>query len=283
MCFSATASFASAAVLGAGGTATLAMVRRVREVPLALMGVGFAAHQAVEGIIWHRLEAGPLRWPAPALAVWVAYAWLALPVWVPAAVALVEAPGRRRRAMVGLTGAGAAVSTAIAVLVGRGTVTAFARSGHIAYVLSTSPGLRIGVPYVVVTCAPALLSSHRLLRWWGGALVASMAITALAVAREFESVWCFLAANLTLLLAVWFAARRGRGPNPTGTTSGPSGAGGAWWERDRRRAFGRIRVPGLSLPHRHRAPAPRPGVGWHTAGGPGAARASPSGTGQGLP
>src|SRR6476620_4711283 len=47
VCFSAEADFASAAVIGAIGVATLTKVRAPREIPLAVMPLAFAAHQLV--------------------------------------------------------------------------------------------------------------------------------------------------------------------------------------------------------------------------------------------
>jgi hypothetical protein len=221
VCFSATASFTSAAVLGVGGAATLASVRRGRDVPLALLGIGFAGHQLAEGVIWRQLAvSGSVRLPSPALGLWVLYSWILLPVWVPVALALVEPARGRRHAMAGLAGAGAAVGGAIVVLALRGSVVASARSGHISYILTTSPGLWIGVPYVLVTCIPPLLSSHGFLRLWGLALVVSMGLTAVLATRQFESVWCFCAALLTLMLLGWFVARR-RGPRPPGAAPSP--------------------------------------------------------------
>ena len=52
MCFSATADFAAAAVVGAVGVATLAQVREPRMWALASLPLLFAAHQAVEGVVW---------------------------------------------------------------------------------------------------------------------------------------------------------------------------------------------------------------------------------------
>lgn len=56
MCYSATASFASAAVIGAVGAATLTQVRRRREIPFAALPLLFAVHQATEGLVWLGLE-----------------------------------------------------------------------------------------------------------------------------------------------------------------------------------------------------------------------------------
>lgn len=49
MCFSATASFTSSAVISDIGVATLAQVRHAREIPFAALPALFAVHQFAEG------------------------------------------------------------------------------------------------------------------------------------------------------------------------------------------------------------------------------------------
>jgi hypothetical protein len=215
VCFSAPVSFASAAVIGGAGVATVALVPRARQAPLALIGVGFAAHQLVEGVIWLQLG-GEAREAlrSATVGVWVFFAWCLLPVAVPLALALVEPSVARRRLMGALAVAGAGVGLSLAVIAVNGRVAAsVADTGSIAYRLQGSPGLRAAVPYVIVTCVPALLSSHRILRLWGVTLVVSMAATAVLRSHQFESVWCFFAAVLSMLLLAWAIDER-RGDRP---------------------------------------------------------------------
>jgi hypothetical protein len=66
MCFSATASFVSAAALTPLGLLSVRLAsghNPSREIPLALLPVLFASQQALEGLVWLGLEA-PAPWPA---------------------------------------------------------------------------------------------------------------------------------------------------------------------------------------------------------------------------
>jgi hypothetical protein len=209
MCFGATASYVGAGVVGAAGATTLTLVRDRRELPLALLGVGFAAHQLLEGVVWQQLDAaGATRLRSPAVELWLVFAWVLLPLWVPVAVGLVEPDRARQRLMRGLTALGAVVATTLSLVSYKASVQAVIVSGHLSYVV---PDRRLAPPvvaaYVVVTCGPPLLSSHRTLRAWGVALSISMAATAVLQNRGFASVWCYFAALLTVMLIAHLAFR----------------------------------------------------------------------------
>ncbi|MCB1258907.1 MAG: hypothetical protein KDB33_00680, partial [Acidimicrobiales bacterium] len=100
MCFSATASFAGAAVVGGIGVATLTQVRERRELVLGALPMGFAVHQFLEGVTWMRLGSGTTAmlddW---SVRLWVIYAWSLLPLWLPLGVRLIEPDPRRRRVL----------------------------------------------------------------------------------------------------------------------------------------------------------------------------------------
>ena len=57
MCFSASASFVTAAITGAIGIVTLTRVNEPRELPFAATPLLFALQQAVEGLLWLNLPA----------------------------------------------------------------------------------------------------------------------------------------------------------------------------------------------------------------------------------
>ena len=82
MCFSATASFASTALLVPLGISALWRSWRNGRTdlgPLALMPVGFGLQQAMEGALWLELRRGPLE-PEPHGAA-LAYLFFALAFW----------------------------------------------------------------------------------------------------------------------------------------------------------------------------------------------------------
>ena len=109
MCFSATASFAAAAVTGVLGLMALGRAHGRGQFVLAATPTIFAIQQAIEGTLWLALEGG-----AGALAINLTYAYLFFaeawwPAFVPVAVLLVEPDERRRRFIMLTLGVGLAV------------------------------------------------------------------------------------------------------------------------------------------------------------------------------
>jgi hypothetical protein len=213
VCFSSTASFASAGIVGAVGAATVPLVRRPGEAPLALLGVAFAGHQLVEGVVWLQLSgSGKSTMRSPAVELWLLFAWGLLPVLVPVAMALVEPDDGRKRAMVALGFGGVVVGVTLAAASFLGAVPARVVSSHLSYVVPAGPAKLAILPYLVVTCGPPLLSSHRALRAWGVALTSAMGATAVLQNAGFASLWCWFAALLSVMVLAHFVRLRWRPP-----------------------------------------------------------------------
>ena len=60
------------------------------------------------------------------------------------------------------------------------------------------------LPYLLCTCVPLMLSSHRLIRVSGALVIVGFAISAYAYYATFTSVWCFFAAADSTLLYFYF-------------------------------------------------------------------------------
>lgn len=198
MCFSASASLTTGIVLTATGAATLPLVRDRRELLFAALPLGFGIHQITEGVIWNQLDdsvANAVR--GPAVLAWLLFAWLLLPIWVPISVWLFEPDARRRRWMLALSVIGAGIG----IFLFAQAITAPAQVSrveqHLHYAIPVGPGWLLAIPYLAATCLPLLLSTRRFVMWFGVALTASMAFTALTDALAFSSVWCFFAALLS--------------------------------------------------------------------------------------
>jgi hypothetical protein len=213
VCFSATASFASAGLVGAVGAATVPLVRRPREAPLALLGLAFAGHQFVEGVVWLQLTgSGRTTVRSPAVELWLLFAWALLPVLVPVAMAMVEPDPRRRPALVALGVGGVVVGVTLGAASFLGSVPARVVADHLSYVVPTGPAKLAILPYLVVTCGPPLLSSHTSLRAWGVALTTAMGVTAVLQNAGFASLWCWFAAILSVMVLAHFARLRTGAP-----------------------------------------------------------------------
>jgi hypothetical protein len=72
VCFSATASFAGAAVITTGGVVALALVTDKRQIPYAALPLGFGIHQFLEGMTWVQLGGAT----SAALSGWAVHLWV---------------------------------------------------------------------------------------------------------------------------------------------------------------------------------------------------------------
>jgi hypothetical protein len=60
--------------------------------------------------------------------------------------------------------------------------------------------LPISLLYIGATCGALLLSTHRVVRWYGALNIIALSITQLVKATTFASVWCFYAASMSVII-----------------------------------------------------------------------------------
>jgi hypothetical protein len=201
MCFSPTASFVSAAAIGTIGVATLRHVRAPRTTLFAATPILFALHQFTEGLVWLGLQGriGPIGRDHVAF-LFTLYAQGILPFLMPLAVALMEPAGWRRKAIIALTaiGAVAAVWDAYGLIFLPSRL--FIDHNSIAYRNVMTGSLTISLLYILATCGALLLSSYRVVRWYGVVNVIALTIVQIVRAEVFASVWCFYAALMSTML-----------------------------------------------------------------------------------
>lgn len=194
MCFSATVSFvAGSALVTMGGVAAWRCPSR-RELPYALIPFWFGVQQWLEGALWLTLQS-----PAPACntaltQLYSGFSQVIWPLYIPAAVLLMETVPWRRRALWVVTVAGGVVSLLLGYFMAHLQVESRVVGGHIAYVFphfhtTIATGL-----YLLGACVSPLLSSHRSVRVFGLAVTLALVVTFTFYNTWFISVWCFLAA-----------------------------------------------------------------------------------------
>ena len=210
MCFSATADFVAAGVIGSVGVATLTQVRTRRDVPFASLPLLFAAHQFTEGFVWLSLEGQLGRGAGDVAAyLYVLFAFGLLPLLVPAAILLIEPPGRRRMHMAPFVVVGAVTSTYLFWATATQPVRYEEVHHSIAYT-AHAPLLGIAaVGYVLATVGAALLAGYRSIVAFGVANAVGLTAVLVVLAEAFASVWCVWAA-LTSCLVLLFFVRRNR-------------------------------------------------------------------------
>jgi nitrate reductase NapE component len=207
MCFSAEVSTGVAAVLlPTGVVSVVAVWRKRRFLPLAVIPFLFGIQQLGEAGVWRGLDLGDTEATRIPSLLFLFFALVWWPIWVPLAVAVVEPNGWRRWAFIAISGVGALFGAAYYLPLledsGRGLHPVVV--GHsIRYDFTTAPAtgwIWLAI-YLLAVCGPFLLSHTRALRPLGLA-VAVAAVGAYAFFEyAFASVWCFFSSILSLYLA----------------------------------------------------------------------------------
>ena len=201
MCFSPTASFVSAAIIGTIGVATLRHVREPRTVLFAATPILFCLHQFTEGLVWLGMQGriGPIGRDHAAF-LFTMYAQGLLPFLMPLAVLLMEPAGWRRKVIAVLTAIGgvAALWDAYGLMFLPSQV--FVQQNSIAYRNVMTGSLNISLLYILATTGALMLSRYRVVRLYGVANVIALTIVEIVKAETFASVWCFYAALMSTML-----------------------------------------------------------------------------------
>jgi hypothetical protein len=227
MCFSAEADFASGVVVGLVGLAALREAETPREWPLAALPLAFAVHQVAEGFVWLGLQGDVSSSTARfALHVYLAYAWVLLPVAVPLAILLVEPSVTRRRIMAAFAVLGAVVGLSLFQTVLTDGVGARIVEHTIHYRGAGDHATLITALYIVATCGTFLASSRPRIVIFGVGNVAAVLILLWLQKDALTSLWCTWAAVISFLiyLELWYQHHgpRTRPASPSLVTRSPA-------------------------------------------------------------
>jgi len=167
----------------------------------------FAAQQVTEGIVWLTI-ADPSEQPAnlAAVALFLLFALVVWPLWVPLSLLKAERKPGRRRALAVLVCCGAAVAIYAAIDLLRGRPTAQVAGHSIAYSYGThAPALVLALylpAYVIPSVVPFFVSSVSKAKIMGVILALALAATILLQRQALASVWCFFAAILSVFIVL---------------------------------------------------------------------------------
>jgi len=206
MCFSATASFTAAAVLLVQGLATLKLVKQKRAFFLfALIPFFFAIQQLSEGLIWTRFNQGlPIDGFALIAAfLFLMFAFLVWPIMIPLSLWRAEEVKWRKKVLFWFAIGGFLWILYLILTVPHYSVSIQNRGNSIGYSIDyfTEPGLSfMRATYLSLLLIPIFFSSLRYMWIFGITTLVSAMIAYYFYETTFTSVWCFLAAILSMVL-----------------------------------------------------------------------------------
>ncbi|PIQ77244.1 hypothetical protein COV82_05530 [Candidatus Peregrinibacteria bacterium CG11_big_fil_rev_8_21_14_0_20_46_8] len=211
MCFSAEASFVAAGALGVTGAASLGHVQQRREIPLALIPLFFAIQQTIEGILW---LVGTTSEYATLLSYgFLFFAYLVWPTFVPYAFYLVEKKPRLKSLFKFVAVLGIFVTFGLLLILLNNEPNVQIFNSSIRYITTDTRGYSIAIvlilaAYTAAVCGSGLFSSHRYLRIFSAATAASLILAFLLYKMTWQSVWCYFAALLSVIVLLHFMLGR---------------------------------------------------------------------------
>lgn len=197
MCFSATASFASAAILGVAGIASIKKTQSANQLVFASVPILFAVQQLAEGFVWlsHSGMDQPAwhQWP---VTFFLSFALVIWPLCVPIASLLIETNNTRKLIQYICLGLGVVFSVFTTFYLFTYDVSASISNYHV-YCNVEFPHRRDSLTslfYFGATVIPLIASSHKGVPALGLLIFASYMITKYFYGDYVISVWCFFAA-----------------------------------------------------------------------------------------
>ena len=201
MCFSASASFSAGVVLSGIGIASLRKVRHPSQIMFAAIPLIFAAQQIAEGVLWLTLpRAGYAATQVSFTYIFLFFAEVLWPFWVPIAILLLEKKSLRKKIQMVLVAAGVLVGFYLGYCLLRYPVQAGITGYHVTYKLNFPPVLRTYgiVLYALATIVPPFFSPVKRMWMLGVAILISYIISAIFYEHYILSVWCFFASVISI-------------------------------------------------------------------------------------
>jgi hypothetical protein len=199
MCFSAPASFAATGVLTAIGIGTHKKVKAKSDYAIAAIPFIFAVQQAIEGAVW-LTDGGP--WQIYFAYAFVFFSHLFWPTFVPIAFYQQETDPNTKKLLKNFIPLGIATSVYLALFLILNGLRFSVHENHLTYAFDVLFGEFSMILYLLATILPPALSSSRILKLFSLTLVISYLISFLAFNHALFSVWCFLAAILSVIITL---------------------------------------------------------------------------------
>jgi len=211
MCFSASASFTAAGVLGCIGFFASAQVRKKEYSMFAAIPLLFAFQQLAEGVVWvttARIDYQVLH--AIAVYIFLFFALTIWPSWIPISLWLCEENKNRKKILSIMSLLGLFVSAYTLFLLMNYSVHTQVFNCSIWYSIDVMSFVNRELDLFVYTLAavgPFFISSLPLASLLGGALTVSLVLTYFFMYTTLISVWCFFAALCSIFVCLSLCLR----------------------------------------------------------------------------
>jgi hypothetical protein len=220
MCFSASASFGASALLGVIGIAAIKKSTSSSQTLFAAIPLIFAVQQTIEGFLWLSLtHTAYASWHQPATYIFLIFAQVLWPTWVPLSIVLLEKHPLKKRILYAGLGTGLLVSVYLAYRLFTQNINSAIMGYHISYnigIHSTVFHLS-SVLYIAAAVIPPFVSSVKRMWLFGFTTAGSYVVSQLFFTNYVISVWCFFAAVIsiavfTIILGLYRTFTEGSAP-----------------------------------------------------------------------
>ncbi|MGE0010346.1 MAG: DUF6629 family protein [Candidatus Babeliales bacterium] len=214
MCFSATSSFIMAGSLFFTTVLALHKAQHKKLIPLCLMPLGFAIQQAAEGVVWLTITTPNNMLHRVSIYTFLSFAFIIWPLWIPFAIKVYESHETKKMllSLCQLLGLLFALTAAFFLFAAKPLVVV--EGGNLAYYFPHNffAGKSSLAWYLIPTVLPFLLIGSRIIGTaLGSFALVSLAVTYFVTPAGLISVWCYLAAVMSLMILglVWQESNRG--------------------------------------------------------------------------
>ena len=201
MCFSATTSFTTAALLLLCGIAALYRAKK-NQFLFAMIPLLFAIQQFIEGTIWQSLTSGTYTFMgAYAYLIFVFIIW---PNWIPFSIYFMTSRASEKKTLALPIMAGILMSILAATYLIIATPHVAIEGYHIKYTAHVPPWVLIPgtALYLFATITPFFIATIPHLWIIGIILALSYIVSLLFYYTYIISIWCFFAALLSILILI---------------------------------------------------------------------------------
>jgi hypothetical protein len=200
MCFSTNASFVASAILVVVGVASIKKIQMPSQVMFACIPIVFSFQQFIEGFVWITLTNNNYTdWQNIPIYIFVIFAQVVWPIWVPLSFLLIEKNINRKKALSIIVGIGSLLSLYHLYCLIFYNASATITPNHIYYVLDFPKEIFfiLNCFYLLTIIIPPFVSSTKRMSIFGVLLLISFLISKLYFNDYIISVWCFFAALIS--------------------------------------------------------------------------------------